>query len=107
MLAARRTPHVLSSTPYFQSIEDNTHGNRLRAEHVRSSDINLPSYRKCVIYLDTEIANRAFNFGMPQEQLDGSEVASSAINERRFGSAQRMRSEKTGIQSDSRDPLRH
>ena len=54
----------------------------------RISDIDLLSYGKCIINFDAEVAHCAFNFGMAQEQLDGSEITCPAINERRFGSAQ-------------------
>jgi len=52
------------------------------------SDINLLGDGECIINFDTEIANRAFNFGMTQKQLDGSAIACPAINERCLSSAQ-------------------
>ena len=46
------------------------------AEHARSapsiSDFNLLSDRESIVELDTEVANRALDFGVPKQQLDGS-----------------------------------
>jgi hypothetical protein len=43
-----------------------------------------------VIDFDPEIANGAFDLGMSQEQLDRPQVTGAAVNEGRFGSAQRV-----------------
>jgi hypothetical protein len=43
------------------------------------SDVNL--FRNCegIIDFDPEIAHRAFDFGMPQEQLDCSQITGSLV----------------------------
>ena len=43
------------------------------------SDIDLLGYGERIINFDAEVAHCAFNFGMAQEQLDGSEITCSAI----------------------------
>src|SRR5881227_2469168 len=58
-----------------------------------NSDIYLFRYCKRVIDFDPEIANRAFNLCMPKQQLDGSEIPCSPIDEACFGAAQGMRPE--------------
>ena len=35
-----------------------------------TSDINLFCYRESIIYLDPEISNRAFDLGVPEQELD-------------------------------------
>ena len=45
-----------------------------------ASNISLLGDRQSVINLDTEIANRALDLGMPEQQLYGPQVARSAIN---------------------------
>jgi len=66
-----------------------------------SSDIDLLGYGECIINFDTAIGNRSFNFGMAQKQLDGSEIACSAINERRLGSAQGMSTKEGRVKPNS------
>ena len=35
------------------------------------SDINMLGYGKCIVYLDAEVAQRALDFRVSQQQLDG------------------------------------
>ena len=44
------------------------------------SDINLFRYCKCVIDLDAEIPDCAFDLGVTEQELDSSEVARPSIN---------------------------
>jgi hypothetical protein len=39
------------------------------------SDINLFRYCQSVIDLNAEISDRAFDFGMPEQKLDGPEIS--------------------------------
>jgi hypothetical protein len=48
----------------------------------------LLRYGKRVVHLDAEIANRALNLGMAKQQLHGTQIASSAVDQRCLGSAQ-------------------
>jgi hypothetical protein len=47
-------------------------------------------FRYCqrVIDLNAKIPDRAFDLGMPKQELDGSEIACPSIDQRRFGSPQ-------------------
>ena len=49
------------------------------------SDINLFRYCQGVIDLNAEIPDRAFDLGMPEQELDGPEIAGAAVNPRRAG----------------------
>jgi hypothetical protein len=44
------------------------------------SDINLFRYCQGVIDLNAEIPDRAFDLGMPEQELDGSEIACAPID---------------------------
>jgi hypothetical protein len=53
-----------------------------------SSDINLFCYGQSVVDLNPQVAHRALNFLVFQQKLNCPQVASPAVNEGRFGSAQ-------------------
>ena len=55
-----------------------------------SSNLNLFCYRNRIVNFDAQIANGAFDFGMPEQQLNGTQVPGSSVDQRGFGSAQRM-----------------
>jgi hypothetical protein len=67
-------------------------GGLKRAEHVRSarvfSDINLFRYCQRVIDLNAKIPDRAFDLGMPEQELDGPEITCPSIDQGRFCSSQ-------------------
>ena len=44
------------------------------------SDVNLFSNRKRVIDLNAEVSYSAFDFGVPEQELDGSQISGSAID---------------------------
>ena len=48
------------------------------------SDVNLFRYCQGVIDLDAEIPDRAFDLGMPEQELDSPEVACPSIDQRSF-----------------------
>ena len=52
-----------------------------------SSHVNLFCYRNCVVNLDAQVANCALDLGMAEQQLNGTQVAGSSIDQRGFGSA--------------------
>lgn len=66
--------------------------------------VDLLRNRQRVVDFDPEVSPRAFDLPMPQEKLNGVEVASSPIDQGRFGSAKRVGAEELGIQSDFCDP---
>ena len=55
------------------------------------SDINLFRYCQGVIDLDAEISDRAFDPGMPEQELDSPQVARPPIDQGSFCTSQRMR----------------
>jgi hypothetical protein len=52
-----------------------------------SSDVNLFCYRNRIVDFDAQITNGAFDLGMAKQQLNGTQVAGSSIDQRGFGSA--------------------
>ena len=71
----------------------------------RYSDINLFRYREGVIDLNAEIPHRAFDLGMPQQELDSPEIARPPVDQRRFCPSQRVGPEQSRVQSNAADPL--
>src|SRR6478672_8579358 len=59
-----------------------------RAERVRSargtSDIDLFRYCQGIVDLDAEVPDRAFDLGMPEQELDGPEIARAPIDQCSF-----------------------
>jgi hypothetical protein len=69
------------------------------------SDINLFRYCQRVIDLDAEIPDRAFDLGMPEQELDHPQVARPPIDQGSFCAAQGMRPKQPRVESDATDPL--
>ena len=59
-----------------------------------TSDIDLLGNREGIIYLDAQVSDSALDLGMAEQELDRTQVSSSAINQRRLGSPQRVRPEQ-------------
>ena len=53
-----------------------------------SSDVSLLRYRKGIINLDAEVSDGALDFGVAKQELNGSQVACSPVNQRGLGSAE-------------------
>jgi hypothetical protein len=70
----------------------------------RQSDLNLFRNQKGIIDINPEIPNRALNLGMIQQELDGSEIASSPLDYRHFGAPQGMSAVGKGIQANRTKP---
>ena len=49
--------------------------------------------------------DRAFDLGMPKQELDGPEISCPPIDQGSFGAAQRVRPEQSRVQSHAADPL--
>jgi hypothetical protein len=47
---------------------------------------SLLGYLKRVVYFDTEVADGAFKFRMAEQELNGPEIPSAAIDQSRLGS---------------------
>jgi hypothetical protein len=60
------------------------------------SDVNLFRYCQGVIDLDAEIPDRAFDLGMPEQELDGPQIARPPVDQGGFCAAQRVRPEQLG-----------
>jgi hypothetical protein len=69
------------------------------------SDVNLFRYCKRVINFDAQIANGAFDLGVAEQKLDGTEIASAAVYERRLGSARRVCPKMARVQPDAGNPF--
>lgn len=57
-----------------------------------TSDIHLFGECNRVIDFDTEVSDCTFDLGVTKQQLNRPQIASPPVDERRFRSAQRMRS---------------
>jgi hypothetical protein len=63
-------------------------------------------YRQGVIDLDAEIPDRAFDLGMPEQELDGPEIARPPVDQGRFCASQRVGSEQPRVEPDAANPVR-
>ena len=80
-----RNGHALRRTPYEAADiwrAERTHSARL------GSNVGLLGDGQSVIDLDTEIANRALDLGVTEQQLDGPQIAGAAIDQRGLGPPQ-------------------
>src|SRR5499425_650633 len=62
-----------------------------QAAHHLVLQLDLLGYGKRVVYLDAEIAHRAFQLRVPEKQLHGSQVARFLVYLCRLGPSHRMR----------------
>jgi hypothetical protein len=79
-----------------------------RAEHGSStqvSDLNSLRDIKRIVDLDAEVAHRALNLGVAQEQLIRAQVASAPIDKGGLSPAHGMRGVLERVQPDAADPL--
>jgi hypothetical protein len=58
---------------------------------VKRSEINLFGYIRGVVYLNSEISDGAFQLGVTEEKLDGTQVTSLPINLGSLRAAHRVR----------------
>ena len=72
-----------------------------------SSDINLFHYSQGVIDLDAEVPDRAFDLGVPEQELDSPKIARPSIDQGSFSASQRMRPKQPRVQSNAAYPLRY
>jgi hypothetical protein len=61
------------------------------------SDINLFRYGQGVIDLNAEIPDRALDLGMPEQKLDGPQVARLSIDQGGLCASQRMRTKQPRV----------
>jgi hypothetical protein len=63
------------------------------------------SQRKRILNIDAEVANRALDLRMAEQDLHGAEVSRLLVDDRRLGSAERMGAVVLRAQSDPGDPF--
>jgi hypothetical protein len=82
------------------------HGKSLR---IRKQPLNLCLLRdfEGVINLDAKIANSALELGVPEEQLDRSDVLGTLVDQSGFGASERVRPVSAWIKADAKDPALH
>ena len=68
----------------------------------RFSDIDLLGYGERVIDLDSEIADRALDLRVAQQELNRAQISRFLIDQRRLGPAERMRAVEAWIKTDHR-----
>jgi hypothetical protein len=69
------------------------------------SDINLFGDRERVVNLDPEISDRAFDLGVAEQELDGSQIPRAAVDQRCLGPPQGVRAENPRVKPDACHPL--
>ena len=57
-----------------------------------------------IINFNAEVSDRALELGMAQQQLTGTKVAGSLVDQRNFCPPQAVRSVERGIEADQGDP---
>src|SRR4051812_23038217 len=70
------------------------------------SNINLLSYRESVVDLDTKISDCALDLCVTQQYLHCPKVASTPVNQRSFGSSERMGPKKLRVRPGFCNPFR-
>jgi hypothetical protein len=68
------------------------------------SDINLFRNRERIVHVDAEIADRAFDFGVAEQELHGSQIPCTAVDQRCLGPAQGVGTKHPRIKPDARHP---
>ena len=63
-------------------------------------DFRLLGYFQCIIDLDAEIAYRAFQLDVAKQELYGSQVLSTPVNQDCLGATHRLGAVDSGIQPD-------
>src|SRR5438477_12902324 len=69
-----------------------------------SQYLGLLGNLESVVDLDAEIPNCAFEFRVPEQQLNGSEISGPPIDHRSFRTSHRMRAVCRCVQTDRVDP---
>jgi hypothetical protein len=70
------------------------------------SDVDLLGDGQRIVDLDTKVSDRTLHLGVPEQQLNRPEVASTPIDQRCLGSPQRVGAEQSRIETDAGDPAR-
>jgi hypothetical protein len=70
-----------------------------------NSDINLFRYRQCIVDLDAEMPDRAFDLGMPEQELDGPEISCPPIDQIRVAFVRRSERVPNSLRSGPTLPI--
>jgi hypothetical protein len=62
-------------------------------------------YGKGIIDLNAKISDGAFDFGVAEQKLDGSQVTGAPVDQGRLGPSKRMGTEELRVKPDAGDPL--
>ena len=68
-----------------------------------TSDVHLLGDSEGIVHLDSKVANGALDLSMAQQELDGSQVAGSSVDEGSFRPSQRVGAVEGGVQANSGD----
>jgi hypothetical protein len=60
---------------------------------------------QCIIDLDAEVPHGAFDFGMPEQELNGPQVSRAPIDQGCLGSPERMCAEEMWVKADAGEPF--
>ena len=74
---------------------------------MQPSDVDLLSDLDGIVYFDAEVPHGALDLGMPQQKLDGPEVACPPVDQHCLGSSKRMRAKFRRIKAYAGNPLVH
>ena len=100
--------NMLARTYQFVDLNLDQDGAQLFAQALdEAACIRLKAALAELLNVDTEVSNGALNLGVAEEDLDCSQIAGRLVDDRRLGSAQRMRAVFLGMQSNADDPLAH
>ena len=69
------------------------------------SDVNLFRYRESIIHLNAEVPDGAFNLGVAEQELHGSQVTSVLVDRRDLSTPERMGAKELRIESDTGEPF--
>src|ERR1019366_7871385 len=96
------------ATPAVGPLRVEGGGSRRRRYHgLYPSDVDLLRNCQRIVDLDPEIADRAFQLGMPEQKLDRAKISGASIDQGDLRPAERVRAIHRGIQSDRPGPLVH
>jgi hypothetical protein len=69
------------------------------------SDINLFGNRERIVDLNTEIADRAFDLGVTEQELHGSQIPRASVDQRCLSPAKRVGAKHPRVKPDACHPV--
>ena len=77
------------------------------ARATQPSHLSLLRQFQCIVNINPQVSDRAFQFGVAQEQLNGPDVLGSPIDQRGLGSPHGVGAVKGRVKSDRGNPSFH